>query len=122
MCYISLLCFPGQFWNIPIEVVLYNGPFVEEPASNVATYSVTLNYPEDNEPRQFIGWLRFPSWEYERQMYCLYAGSGHGGRVYEVPAGPANGPVIEGIYTDYIVSEKFETDFEFSHFQAARCL
>ncbi|XP_064387533.1 uncharacterized protein LOC135335856 isoform X2 [Halichondria panicea] len=112
----------GQFWNIPIQVVPYNGPFTEHQVEDdVATFSVIINSPGDS-PRQFIAWLRFPSWEYERRMYCLYAGDGHAGSVYEVPAGPANGPVIEGIYTDYIVSGQFETDFEYNQFDSNMCL
>ncbi|XP_064387537.1 uncharacterized protein LOC135335856 isoform X6 [Halichondria panicea] len=112
----------GQFWNIPIQVVPYNGPFTEpQVEDDVATFSVIINSPGDS-PRQFIAWLRFPSWEYERRMYCLYAGDGHAGSVYEVPAGPANGPVIEGIYTDYIVSGQFETDFAYNQFDSNMCL
>ncbi len=99
----------------------YEGPFVEEREDDVATYLVSFNHPSSTEPRQFIGWLRFPSWEYERRMYCLYAGDGHAGPVYEVPAGPPNGPVIEGDYTEYIISEQFETDFIYSHFESNRC-
>ncbi len=100
----------------------YNGPFTEpQVEDDVATFSVIINSPGD-PPRQFIAWLRFPSWEYERRMYCLYAGDGHAGSVYEVPAGPANGPVIEGIYTDYIVSGQFETDFAYNQFDSNMCL
>ena len=101
-------------------MVPYNGPFIEAPESGVATFSVNINFPGVTS-RSFIAWLRFPSWEIDRRMYCLYAGDGHAGSVYEVPAGPDNGPVIEGVYTDYIVGGKFETDFRYSHFESTRC-
>ena len=101
-------------------MVPYNGPFIEAPESGVATFSVNINFPGVT-PRSFIAWLRFPSWEIDRRMYCLYAGDGHAGSVYEVPAGPDNGPVIEGVYTEYIVGGKFETDFRYSHFESTRC-
>ncbi len=103
-------------------MVPYNGPFTEpQVEDDVATFSVIVNYPNE-PPRQFVAWLRFPSWEFERRMYCLYAGDGHAGSVYEVPAGPANGPVIEGTYTDYIVQGQFETEFDYSHFKSDMCL
>ena len=55
-------------------------------------------------------------------MHCLYAGDGHAGHVYEVSEEiPANGPVIEGTYKDYIVASQFETDFVRSHFDSAQC-
>ena len=55
-------------------------------------------------------------------MHCLYAGNGHAGHVFEVPKEiPANGPVIEGTYNDYIVASQFETDFVHSHFDSAQC-
>ncbi len=100
----------------------YNGPFIEgeEPAAGVSTFSVNINYPGVTA-RQFIGWLRFPSWEYERRMYCLYAGDGHAGSVYEVPEGPANGPVIEGHYTEYMVSGQFDTVYRYSQFETSMC-
>lgn len=116
-------CIPGQFWSIPIEVEPYMGPFTdEEPSEDQATFTVTVNYP-GQDPRQFIAWLIFPSWELERHLYCLYAGDTHAGNVYEVPQNVAeNGPVIEGVYSDYIVASQFETDFDLSHFDSSQCV
>ena len=99
----------------------FSGPFRVEPSEDESTFIVTVNYPEQ-DPRQFIAWLRFPSWEFERRMHCLYAGDGHAGHVYEVSEEiSANGPVIEGTYKDYIVASQFETDFVRSHFDSAQC-
>ena len=32
-----------------------------------------------------------------------------------------NDPVIEGDYTEYIVSEPFNAEFDFSHFETSEC-
>ena len=99
----------------------YLGPFSEEPRVNQSTFVVTINYP-GQDARQFIAWLLFPSWESERNLYCLYAGDANAGHVYEVPGNVAeNGPVIEGVYSDYKVDSQFETDFNFTHFDSSQC-
>lgn len=85
-------------------------------------FAVTINYP-GQDPRQFIAWLTYPSWEPERHLYCLYAGNANAGTISEVPRGvAANGPVIEGGKDKYIVSSQFETDFDLSHFDPSQCL
>ena len=103
-----------------IDVVPYNGPFIEAPEPCVETFSVSINFPMLTS-RSFIAWLRFPSFELDRRIYCLHAGDGHAGSIYEVPAGPKNGPVIEGAYTNYVVQGQFETGFLFSQFDSRRC-
>ena len=99
----------------------YSGPLEVEPTEDESIFAITVHYPR-RAPRQFIAWLFFPSWELERQMHCLYAGDAQAAHVFEVPKStPQNGPVIEETFADYIVASQFETDFDLSQFDSARC-
>ena len=50
---------------------------------------------------------------------CIYAGNQQGGPINEVSY--TNDPVIEGTYEDYIVQDRFDTDFKYSIFREGRC-
>lgn len=107
----------GQFWNIPIGVDKYTGP-LETGSSREDAYIVTVNYP-DQDPRQFLSMLDTPLWDSKRKGYCLYAGNSQGGDVFELDS--PNDSVIEGEYTDYIVSDSFAFEFPYSHFDESEC-
>ncbi len=79
---------------------------------------MTVNYPGQS-PRQFLSTLDTPTWDIKRSGYCLYSGNSQGGSIAELVT--PNDPVIEGMYTDYVVDEAFGYDFLFSHFDSNEC-
>lgn len=56
-------------------------------------------------------------WELEERP-CLYVGDSQAFSIYEIDK--YNDGVIEGIYTDYIVSGAFDDKFNFSIFASDR--
>ena len=99
----------------------YNGTVLDvAPDSNLNYYTVTVSHP-DSPVRQFAAFLWPRSWEIVRGEYqpCLYAGSHQAGRMDEIEG--YSDPVIEGLYTDYIMSGPFDTEFEYSRFEQRRC-
>ena len=111
--YVSHL-YTGQFWNIPINVVRYTQPI--DGVVRDDTYSITVNYP--GQRRQFVGFLYPLTWEFEENQ-CLYVGNGQGAPIDEVES--PNDPVIYGNYSDYKVDSIFGTEFDYDHFDSARC-
>ena len=83
-------------------------------------YTVTVSHP-DSPVRKFSAFYWPRSWEVLPGEYqpCLYAGSHQAGNTAEIEG--YNDPVIEGLYSDYIVSGPFSTQFEYSRFQDNRC-
>lgn len=130
MHYISYLCLlepnqslitTGQFWNVPVIAEPYNGTvFDVAPQSSLNYYTVTVSHP-DSPVRRFAAYLWPRSWEIVRGEYqpCLYAGSQQAGKTDEIEG--YGDPVIEGLYTDYIVGGPFDTGFEYNRFEQRRC-
>ena len=108
----------GQFWNIPIDVERYVGTQVDGTDPGPNAYTVTVNYP-GQQARVFVGWLYPITWE-KRLEYCIYAGNSQGGSSVEIPS-PFNDPVLEGMYTDYMIGTPFGNEFQFNHFEEGRC-
>ena len=101
----------GQFWNIPIDVVKYEGNY-SKPVNS--TFLVTVDHPDPNSPsRSFIAEQHPATWDRKR-IQCLYAGNAQGGPINEVDV--PNDYVIEGTYDDYEVSGLFDSDFEYNKF------
>ncbi len=84
-------------------------------------YLVTIKDPISLvQKKQFIGELSKRSWDKSLRS-CLYVGSSQGGRLTDIP-GPKDS-VIEGTYSDYIVSDGLlGSFFEFSKFDTTICL
>ena len=103
----------GQFWNIPVNISSYTGPYGDGTAApSDRIYSITVAYPDAPE-RTFIADYGKKDWLDGRP--CLYAGNHNGGPIGEVPGSDS---VIEGKYSDYEVADLFATDYGFSKFEA----
>ena len=113
-CTIIMYIYAGQFWNIRVDVVRYSQPI--DGVIRDDTYDITVNYP--GQQRQFVGFLYPLTWEFEENQ-CLYVGNGQGGPIDEVES--PNDPVLYGEYSDYKVDNIFGTEFDYDHFESARC-
>ena len=80
-------------------------------------YEITVEYP-GSKPRSFIDVLHSRTWELDKQP-CLYVGDSQVGPPNKVPN--LNNSVIEGDYTDYIITTLFSTDYKYSHFERTQC-
>ena len=94
---------PGQFWSRPITIVQYG--------SNPDHYLIEI---PGNTQRQMIGDRHSTTWQREKRQ-CFYVGDRQGGRGLEIKGAP-NEPLIEGVYTDYIMDGPYDTSFTFSRF------
>ena len=56
-----------------------------------------------------------------REATCFFAGSIQGGSLLEITEPDINDPVIEGVYTDYIVEGILQNSYKFSQFNNNRC-
>lgn len=106
----------GQFWNIPLNVTKYNGP-IKDGDPNANYYTIAVAHPRGSH-RQFVGRHYDLSWSRDVED-CLYVGNRQGGPIREVDS--PNDPVIEGHYTDYIVTGAFQTMFKYSVFNSTYC-
>ena len=115
-------CYPvGQFWNIPITISPITSSTTPLTSNSLPPpYILTLSPPSPTPQRQFIGRLYYNTWD-KRGSECFYAGSGQGGPLGELESPQLRDSVIEGTYTDYIVSSLFETEFEYSRFDSSQC-
>lgn len=77
-----------------------------------------VNISTSLHDRSYVGVLHCRTWELEEGP-CLYVGSRQSGAIYEVE--DPNDGVIEGVYTDYIVSEGFLDDFQFGLLDKEQC-
>ena len=77
-----------------------------------------LNITTPSEIRSYTGMLSLLTWELEEGP-CLYVGDSQSDRIYEIEY--PNDRVIEGLYTDYIVSGSFAEDFPFGLFDEEMC-
>ena len=103
----------GQFWNIPVNITSYTGPYGDGTAvASDRIYSVTVAYPNATE-RTFIADYGKKDWLDGRP--CLYAGNHNGGPIGEVKD---SGSVIQGKYSNYEVADLFATNYTFSKFKA----
>ena len=82
-------------------------------------YVITVNHPNSDKPRSFVGLMANVTWEFEQRV-CYYVGNGQGGEISEV-AKP-NDPVIQGEYSEYKVGSLFSAGFMYSNFDDARCI
>ena len=80
--------------------------------------SYVVNITTSGIQRSYVGMLHRLTWEIEEGP-CLYVGDSQSFSIYEVKE--PNDPVIEGIYTDYIVTEGFVDNFRFGLFEENRC-
>lgn len=105
----------GQFWNVPVSI----GPFTGEniygdPVEN--TYILNITTPTDK--RSYTGILSLLTWDLEEGP-CLYVGDSQSSSIYEISH--PNDAVIEGIYSDYKVTDAFMEDFAFGQFDGEMC-
>ena len=84
---------------------------------NVTVFPVgDLNDPTTSNPppRSFFGDLYHLTWDLRKEE-CLYVGGSQAGPFGEVSG--LSDSVIEGRYTDYIVSSLFAADYRFARIQ-----
>ena len=100
-----------------MEAVRFNGT-LRSGAIAEDYFIVTVDHP-DSAPRQFPAFFYVRSWDVRVRPYqpCLYAGTSQGGRSSEIAG--FNDPVIEGVYSQYRVGSRFETEYLFSTFDTA---
>ena len=111
-----LLFCTGQFWNVPVTAERYQGTMSNgRPAEGY--FRVSVSHP-DSPTRNFPGFLWPWSWE-GRQEPCLYSGTNNAGSTHIIDG--LEDAVIEGRYSDYIVSEAFGTEYVFSRFADETC-
>ena len=113
---VSCYC-TGQFWNVPVTVVPYDGDFGDGPRDD--DYLITVMHPEA-AARRFVGLRSEITWEFERSV-CYYVGNSQAGEIAEVSDPNDNDSVIEGVYSDYQVDSLFATDYTYTHFNEGRC-
>ena len=99
----------GQFWNVPVDISQYEGTTPDD-----SPYYLVRVTPPNGKPRQFVANLHPQTWDLS-QVSCLYAGNSQGGTLGEF--GDANNPVVEGHYSDYMVTGLFATQFKYSQFK-----
>ena len=102
----------GQFWNVPVDVSIYTGPLRAGSSKAYSRYTISVAHPL-SPARSFTGIKYNYTWEFDEGV-CLYAGNRQAGPIYEVES--PNDPVIEGSYTNYIMSDAFATDFAYTRF------
>ena len=114
LCLLYLFTFclhSGQMWNIPFAIAEYTGDrgFLDP---NDPAFYMTINntYPDSSTERTFVAVLQDRSWERTR-VPCLYAGNRQAGPIGDIPEDEVpNESVIEGEYTDYIVTSEYASD------------
>jgi hypothetical protein len=105
----------GQFWNVPVSIA----PFVgKDVFGNTLMNHYMLNITTSDDRRSYVGMLAKYTWEIEEGP-CLYVGDSQSFSIFEVEE--PNDGVIQGIYTDYVVSDGFEDNFKFNVFEEGRC-
>lgn len=105
----------GQFWNVPVTITPFTG---ENVFGQTADDTYVLNITTISQQRLYVGVLGRLTWEVEEGP-CLYVGDSQSDSTYEFE--DPNDSVIEGLYTDYIVSEGFGDDFKFGLFDVDKC-
>ena len=108
----------GQFWNVPFNIIPYNGT-LRDGSSGSNHYIVSTK--GRSQSRTFTGLLHHYSWEHVEE-YCLYVGNRQGGPINEIVK--PNDWVIErnNTFTNYKVSDAFsEENFEYRLFDESKC-
>ena len=118
----------GQFWNIKIQAKKFDDQEIINQL-DPTIYSVddlwviTVTPPPRNGTiipiREFVAELYERAWD-NSIGHCLYAGSEQGGAVVEFGTKYGDS-VIEGKYSDYNLTDRFETDFAYSMFDKSQC-
>ncbi len=108
---------PGQFWNVPfdIEPYEYDGPtptYLD--VENL--FALTLSHPSSPANRRFVAEYFCQKWDLSRGT-CFYAGNIQGGDLLEITDSSFNDPVIEGVFTEYVVEGIFNNVFKYSQFK-----
>ena len=105
---------PGQFWNVPVSI----GRFVADNSTGYDSAENLFVVNITSGSRSYVGVLGQLTWELEEGP-CLYVGDSQSDSIAEIKR--PNDSVIEGVYSDYIVSEAFSGDFDFGKFDDAKC-
>ena len=100
---------------MPANITKYSGQLSSDIGSDLDFYIVSLG--ESFRRRRFVGIMHERTWS--EKGICLFVGNRQGGSIGEVE--DPNDPVIEGVYSDYIINSKFETDFENAVFKKEKC-
>jgi hypothetical protein len=100
---------------VPVSITPFTG---RNRYGNVLRNYYVVNVTTNGDQRRYVGLLARVTWELEEGP-CLYVGSGQASSIHEVE--DPNDGVIQGVYTDYIVSDGFEDNFKFSVFENDRC-
>ena len=121
-------CDTGQFWNIKMQAKKFDDQQIIDQL-DPTVYSIndlwviTVTPPPRNgttiPTREFVAELYVRTWD-NSVGPCLYAGTGQGGTAIEFGT-KYNDSVIEGKYSDYILTSWFETDFVYSMFDKSQC-
>ena len=99
----------GQMFNVRFDVRNYTGELGFLDPSERHFY-VTLANTGTETTRTFVASLQPRVWD-RTAGYCLYAGNRQSGPTGDIPENESpNDSVIEGEYSDYIVSADFATD------------
>ena len=95
----------GQFWSRLI--------FIQNFGIDPLDYLIEISQSDD-QTKQLVGSDHSVTWQ-RRKQRCLYAGDRQGAKGAGQHGGP-NEPLIDGVYTDYIVDGPFDTSFAYSQF------
>jgi predicted secreted protein len=106
----------GQFWNIDVSAEKYTVTEEDRISPSDTHFAITVR-PPSGSVRRFFADIHPETWDLENR-HCLYAGSGQGGRTYEVPSLPDT--VIEGRYSYYKTddSDLFQCAYRYSRFES----
>ena len=101
---------------MPVSVVPYQG---EVWNGSPGTDRYVVNITTRGKNRAYTGTINNLNWDHSMGP-CLYVGDRQSGPVFEVQS--PNDPVIESIYSDYLVKDPFlEADYKFGMFEEFRC-
>ena len=111
-----LFVIAGQFWNIDVSAEKYTVTEEDRISPSDTHFAITVR-PPSGSVRRFFADIHPETWDLENR-HCLYAGSGQGGRTYEVPSLPDT--VIEGRYSYYKTddSDLFQCGYRYSRFES----
>ena len=108
------LFFTAQFWNVDVSAEKYTVTEDDKISPSNEHFAITVR-PPSGGVRKFFADIHPQTWDLKNQ-HCLYAGSGQGGRTYEVPSLPDT--VIQGRYVDYKTDGLFAYGYQYSRFES----
>ncbi|XP_019849170.1 PREDICTED: uncharacterized protein LOC100641243 [Amphimedon queenslandica] len=113
----------GQFYNIRMQAQRFTDQSVinmlDQNYFDINNLWVITVTPPTGNTRNFVAELYERAWDNSRSP-CLYAGNSQGGHSIEFAANYTDS-VIEGHYTHYRVSDRFDTQFRYEKFDSSRC-